>query len=64
MKHKPLVDPIKIMLPLLHIKLGLMKNCVKTIDKDGEGFKYLKEIFPKISNAKIMEGIFFVGPQI
>lgn len=58
---KPLVDPIKIILPSLHIKLGLMKYFVKA--KDGEGFKYLKQIFPKISNAKIKEGI-FVGPQI
>lgn len=44
--------------------LGLMKNFLKAINKDREGFKYLKEIFPKISNTKIKEGIIFVGPQI
>lgn len=33
------------------------------MDKKGGGFLYLKEKFPKISNAKIKEGI-FVGPQI
>jgi hypothetical protein len=33
------------------------------MDKNGSGFLYLKEKFPKISDAKIKEGI-FVGPQI
>lgn len=58
-----LVDPKKIYLPPLHIKLGLMKNFVKAMDRNGRGFMYLKEKFPRISDAKIKEGI-FVGPQI
>ncbi|KAI6660741.1 hypothetical protein LOD99_10248 [Oopsacas minuta] len=61
-----LVNPEKILLPPLHIKLGLMKNFVKAIVKyneEGEGFKYLKDKFPKVSDAKIKEGI-FIGPQI
>ncbi|CAB3229261.1 unnamed protein product [Arctia plantaginis] len=33
------------------------------MDKNGAGFQYLKEKFPKISDAKIKEGV-FVGPQI
>lgn len=61
--HKPLVDPTKIFLPPLHIKLGLMKNFVKAMNKDGDGFRYLRQMFPRISDAKIKEGI-FVGPQI
>ena len=40
-----------------------MKNFVKAMDKEGEGFAYLKKMFPKISDAKLKEGI-FVGPQI
>jgi len=40
-----------------------MKNFVKAMDKDGEGFRYLKSKFPRISDAKLKEGI-FVGPQI
>lgn len=40
-----------------------MKNFVKAMDKNGAGFQYLKEKFPKISDAKIKEGV-FVGPQI
>ena len=33
------------------------------MDKNGGGFTYLKQKFPKISEAKIKEGIFF-QPQI
>lgn len=61
--HQPLVDSEKVLLPPLHIKLGLMKNFVKAMDREGEGFSYLKSKFPRISEAKIKEGI-FVGPQI
>jgi hypothetical protein len=32
---KPLVDSKKLSLPPLHIKLGLMKNFVKAMDRDG-----------------------------
>ena len=53
----------KVILPALHIKLGLMKNFVKALDKNGEAFHYLKALFPEISDAKLKEGI-FVGPQI
>ena len=62
-KFKPLVDPQKIYLPPLHIKLGLMKNFVKGMDTTGEGFKYLRRMFPGLSDAKLKEGI-FIGPQI
>ena len=62
--HKNLVDPDKILLPPLHIKLGLMKQFVKAIKKlDTDAFKYLFEKFPKLSEAKVKEGI-FDGPQI
>lgn len=40
-----------------------MKNFVKAMDRNGRGFLYLKQKFPRISEAKIKEGI-FVGPQI
>ena len=55
--HKPLVDPKDIILPALHIKLGLFKNFVKALNKDGPAYQYLREFFPKIY-AKIKEGIF------
>ncbi len=60
---RPLVEPSKILLPPLHIKLGLMKNFVKALEKDGEGFAFLHQKFPQKSEAKIAAGI-FDGPQI
>ncbi|UYV69610.1 hypothetical protein LAZ67_6004089 [Cordylochernes scorpioides] len=59
----PLIDSENIYLPPLHIKLGLMKNFVKAMDRNASGFAYLKQIVSSISEAKIKEGI-FVGPQI
>jgi len=61
--HPSLVNSDMIFLPSLHIKLGLFKNFVKTLDKNGAGFHYLKEKFPRVSDSKIKEGI-LVGPQI
>jgi len=42
--NPPLVLPEKIVLPLLHIKLDLMKNFVKGVDKTGCGFKYIQGV--------------------
>ncbi len=59
-----LVDPKKIFLPPLHIKLSFMKNFVKAMYKtNSRGYQYLVVKFPKISAAKLKEGIFVV-PQI
>lgn len=62
-ENKPLVDPAKVILPPLHIKLGLMANFVKALKEDGKGLAFLKAKFPKKSDAKLKKGI-FVGPQI
>lgn len=59
----PLIQPSKYLLPPLHIKLGLIKQYVKALDKNGDCFQYLREKFPAISDAKLKEGI-FNGPQI
>jgi hypothetical protein len=40
-----------------------MKNFVKAVNKHGKGFEYLRDKFPKLSDAKLKEGI-FIGPQI
>jgi hypothetical protein len=58
-----LFDKDNILLPPLHIKLGLMKNFINTMNKHGEGFEYLRKKFLKLSDAKLKEGI-FVGQQI
>lgn len=61
--HESLVDPSKILIPPLHIKLGLMKQFVKSLDKSNACFQYLVGKFPKLSEAKLKEGV-FDGPQI
>ena len=62
-KFDPLVKLDNIILPPLHIKLGLFKNFVKALQKNGPSFDYLRSVFPNLSEAKIKEGV-FVGPQI
>ena len=59
-QHPLLVESSKILLPPLHIKLGLMKNFVKAFDKTQSAFKYLCEKFPRLSEAKTKEGILLV----
>jgi hypothetical protein len=61
--NEPLVDPQKILLPPLHIKLGLMKQFVRALPQEGPCFKYLSMKFPSITQDKLKAGI-FVGPQI
>jgi len=46
--NPPLVLPENIFLPPLHIKLGLMKNSVKGMDKTGCGFEYIRNKFPNV----------------
>ena len=40
-KYHSLVESSRILLPPLHIKLGLMKNFVKAMDRNGTAFLYL-----------------------
>ena len=59
-----LVDPKDVFVPPLHINLELIKNFVKALGKRNfNGFAFLCNRFPRISEAKIKEGI-FVGPLI
>ena len=51
------------MFPSLHIKLGLVKQFVKALDKGGDCFQYICKSFPSLSNEKLKAGI-FDGPQI
>lgn len=62
-KGIPLVSSDRIIPPPLHIKLGLFKNFVKCLRKEGPPFKNLKEFFPQLSKEKIRQGV-FNGPQI
>ena len=60
---EPLVQRCNILLPPLHIKLGLMKNYIKALVKEGGAFQFLRSTFKYISEAKINAGI-LNGPQI
>ncbi|KAJ4441970.1 hypothetical protein ANN_11834 [Periplaneta americana] len=57
--NEKLVASEDVLLPPLHIKLGLIKQ----LNTSGRGFMYLSKKFPRLSAAKIKEGV-FVGPQI
>ena len=63
-KHPALIDPQKLLLPPLHIKLSLMKNFVKGMDHQDSGFQYLKMKFKgKLAGANLEAGV-FTGPEI
>lgn len=62
-KTQPLVTQETIIPPPLHIKLGLIKNFVKALEKGGEAIGYLDQFFPLLSSAKVTQGV-FNGPQI
>ncbi|PZC80047.1 hypothetical protein B5X24_HaOG215516 [Helicoverpa armigera] len=61
--NEPLISRENILLPPLHIKLGLMKQFIKALDKNGVCFKYVCQKFPALSMEKLKAGI-FDGPQI
>ena len=55
LKENPLVAMSKVLLPPLHIKLGLMKNFVKALHKNGAAFQHLSTVLPGLSVAKLKE---------
>ena len=59
----PLVDRDRILFLSLLIKLGLIKQFTKALDKDGDCFTYLCQAFPGLTMEKLKAGI-FDGPQI
>ncbi|QQP36648.1 Uncharacterized protein FKW44_021815, partial [Caligus rogercresseyi] len=50
--HEPFVDREKILIPPLHLKLGLMKQFTRALDKDGRCFNYLCRAFPRLTNTE------------
>ena len=53
--NEPLVEREKIFLPPLHIKLGLIKQFVKALNKEGKCFEFICKLFPGLSIAKLEE---------
>jgi len=51
-RNQPLFKKDKIFLPPLHINLGLIKSYFEAMNKRGKGFKYLREKFPKLDDAR------------
>ena len=47
--YEPLVPRDKIIFPPLHIKLELMKQLVKAVDKEGACFEYMCKEFPGVT---------------
>jgi TolA-binding protein len=52
-ENQPLLELSEILLPSMHLKLGLMENFVKAMNQEKAVFNYLREKFPKISEAKL-----------
>ena len=61
--NEPLGNRDRIILPPLYIKLGVMKQFVKALDKDGDCFNDIAKTFPGMSMEKLKTGI-FDGPRI
>ena len=49
---EPLVEINKTILPPLHVKLGLIKELVQALDKEGNCFKHICKAFPGLTNKK------------
>ena len=60
---EPLIERNRIVFSPLHLKLDLIKQFVKALDKEGECFQYIHRFFPKLSSEKVRAGI-FDGSQI
>ena len=61
--NKTLVVREKIIIPTLHIKLGLMKQIVKILPVIGDCFNYICRAFLALTIEKLKAGI-FDGPQV
>ena len=58
-----MVDRDRILFPPLHIKVGLIKQFTKALDKNGSCFTYLCRTFQGVTIEKLKAGV-FDGPQI
>lgn len=54
--REPLVELGTILLPLLHIKLGI-KCFIKQIAKQSENLAILRQIYSRLSEAELINGI-------
>ena len=59
----PLIEKADILLPPLHVKLGLYKNFIKLLKSNQLEKERLRVLFPKLSDAKLNAGV-LNGPDI
>lgn len=52
------VEPEKVLMPPLPIKLGFIQQFVTVTDKEFSAFKYLQDLFAKLSGTKVKAGVF------
>jgi len=52
-ENQPLVELSEILLPSMHLELHLTKNSVKAMNQEEDAFTYLREKFPRLSEAKL-----------
>ena len=58
--QEPLIRRNRIILPVLHIKLGLMKQFIRALDKNRSCLQYVVQKIVGINLGKIKAGIFNV----
>ena len=61
--HQALVPRENILLPSLHVKLGLLKQFVKALVLNSADLHQTRKMFPHLSDAKVKGGI-FTGPHL
>lgn len=54
--NEPLINRENIILPPLHIKIGLMKLSIKGLDKTGDYFKFVCQKFLTLNIEKLEAG--------
>ena len=60
LENQPLVEPNKIFLPSMLLKLSVMKIFVKAMNQEEAAFAYLREKFPRLREAKLKKVFSFV----
>ena len=58
--HKAVVPRETILLPLLHIKLALLKQFVKDLDPNSAALHHITKMFPHLSDENV-KGVIFTG---
>jgi hypothetical protein len=58
--HEALIPRETILLPLLHIKLALLKQFVKALDPNSAALHHSRKMFPHLSDENV-KGVVFTG---